>query len=439
MIQQFAARIVAAATFACMIWSPGSFAQQRLYSLKELQQFAEQNFETIRLQRLTSDQASLRVSAAGAQRLPKIDADASYTWVSETSKIEFSLPGIFQRSIELGDGNNYSAGISISAPLFTGFKLSTAVEMQKEARAIAQQTLAGSIFEVRNTVTRYYLLAMLAQKNAQALETQMRLLGTTLEQAKQFVAQAQAIPYDTLVISTRLSQLRLERVNARYMRERALLVLMQISGVQEHIETESSPPPVDIDLSDSALLDLALQNRYEMKNLGSQRRIADLSIMSEQSAYYPTIAAFASYKYGKPGIDQFKNEWMDYFTAGVTLKWNLWSWNADKNRIEEQRIEVQKAALRENQFVNALRTQIATVVNDIRLARETMALVGIQIAQEEQKTAIVQARYGQGLATSTEVIDAETSLTSAKLKLEQATIDYLLKLNELAGLLGKEL
>ena len=68
-----------------------------------------------------------------------------------------------------------------------------------------------------------------------------------------------------------------------------------------------------------------------------------------------------------------------------------------------------------------------------------MVLLKTQIQQEEDKSEIVLSRYRQGVASSTEVVDAETALTAARLNLEQSNIDYYIKLNELAGILGKDM
>ena len=49
---------------------------------------------------------------------------------------------------------------------------------------------------------------------------------------------------------------------------------------------------------------------------------------------------------------------------------------------------------------------------------------------------LLEARLRQGLATATEVVDAETALTTALLRREQSDIQYRLKLTELANAVG---
>lgn len=421
----------------------GSFAsgQQRTRTLEELKDMAVKNYEALQVMQTNVAQAKLHRDAASADRLPRLDAEASYTWVSETAKIELAIPGVFSREIALGDGNIYSTGLTVSAPLFTGFKLASAVEMRDEAYRIAQQTLEGTKLQVRNAVAQSYLSALLAKKQATVVLAQELGLMNTLRIAKNFVDQAQAIPYDTLVLSTRITQLRVARANAKQQEVRAQLMLEQLCAVTGPflLDENTTVGLPEEDWEFERLVNEAVNGRYEMKNFESQKRIAALSAKAERGDYYPTLAAFAGYRYGKPGIDQFKNEWMDYFTAGVNLKWNLWAWGADGKKVEEHELERVKTDQQQRLFVAELRNKIEYALNEIDLAKQTMALMQEQIRQEEEKYVIVQARFGQGLAASTDIVDADVSLTAAKLNYEKANIDYYIQLNTLAGLLGKDM
>ena len=186
------------------------------------------------------------------------------------------------------------------------------------------------------------------------------------------------------------------------------------------------------------LTDIAYASRYEIQSLATSRKMNELAVKSAQGAYYPSVYAMASYKYGRPGVDQIKNEWMNYYIAGVKLEWNLFSWGSDRSTIDKQAIEIQKSDLKTVQLKKQLRTQIAIILNDLGVRKKILSLLEDQIQQERVKQELVQSRFRQGLATSNELIDAETSLTTALLKKEQTKIEYSIKLTELASAIGKE-
>jgi len=106
--------------------------------------------------------------------------------------------------------------------------------------------------------------------------------------------------------------------------------------------------------------------------------------------------------------------------------------------VEKQEYEVQKIQLKEVQLKNQIRTQLETTLNEIDVRKKMLALLDDQIRQEQEKQALVQARFQEGMATSMELVDAETSLTSAMLRKEQTAIEYSLKVVELSAAIGLE-
>jgi outer membrane protein TolC len=170
--------------------------------------------------------------------------------------------------------------------------------------------------------------------------------------------------------------------------------------------------------------------------MATSKKMNAFSTDALKAAYLPSVYAMAALRYGRPGVDQVKNEWMDYYTAGLRFEWNLLAWGGDKYNIEKQTLETEKLDLRESQLRSQLRTQISSIMNDLSLLKQTMALLEQQIRQEQLKQDLVRARLQEGLATATEVVDAETSCTGALLRMEQTKIQYSMKLAELAATVG---
>jgi outer membrane protein len=416
-------------------------AQLEKYSLLQLKDFATERNEVVRMQKATVRQAQLAADATSASRLPKLDFTASYNYVSEVGKIDFVVPNFFSKSVSFGDGKIYDLSLAASMPLFTGNRLSSAVELQNKNQEIARQTLQGNITEVRNAVAHYFFVAELASKNAAILRQQEQLLVQTLDLRRALFREGQGLAFDTLQLSTRIVQLRVDEANAEAQRRNAILMLMQFTGkttpfdiIPEagfHSELEMKSP--------EELTELAYAGRYELKNLETSKQVNELSKQALLAAYYPSLYAMAACKYGRPGVDQIKNDWMNYYTAGLKLEWNLWSWGSDKRQIEKQDIEADRTNLKMQQMQRQIRTQIALLLNDVDVRKKMLASLDEQIRQEQLKLKLVQARLAEGLATITETVDAETSLTTAMLRREQTQIEYTMKYTELAAAVGAEL
>lgn len=417
-----------------------SHAQQDAIPLHALREQAAAYHEGVRLNAAAARQAHLSTTIASAARLPRVDLTAGYTHVSEVGRIELAIPGIGTRSISLGDGNIYESALSVTVPLFTGFRLSNSVALQQTMETMAQQTLAGSVTDVRNAVAVQYRLAQAARKSAEIIDAQEQLLRENLAARRRLLEQGQALALDTLQLATRILQLGVERNTASSVHDRAILTLMQFTGRDMPFEVESfAEEATDLEsMTTDQLLEIAVKERSEMRNLEASVRAAELAESAARGAYYPSVYASAALRHGRPGVDQFKNDWMTYYTAALRLEWNVWSWGSDRSAVEKQQIEKEKSQLRESQYRAQLRTAIALLLNDLSVKAGTVAMLEAQVAMERSRVDIVQARFNGGLATATELVEAETGLTTALLKLEQTRIERAIKRTELAAAIGKE-
>ncbi len=415
-------------------------AAQQILSLHDAIERSLSVAEDVEVARLRVDQAGHAVSAVRAQRLPSLSLSASYNWVSETAGIDFQIPGLLSRRISFGDGNIYDAGLTAAVPLFTGFRLARTEEAQRQGTITAKEALRAKRIETAGTVTAMYRKAQLARMAVRLYDEQLRSLAAHQRMIVSLLGQGQALSYDTLVISTRLMAIEVSRASSEsdYRNAlRALAVLLAPDGafdVDENVLADDA----FVQSGRTALLASAVEQRPDLRQLESQiamqRGLAD----AERSSLYPTVSAAASARYGKPGVDQVSNEWMGYYTAGISMQWNLWSWGSDKHKIESREIEARTTELRLAQLHRKIDAEISSLLDDLDVLKKNISLLDRQIAQEQEKFQLIGVRVREGLVNTVELVDAETSLTTATLARQRASILYALKVNELAVSLGRE-
>ncbi|MDT8324662.1 MAG: TolC family protein [Bacteroidota bacterium] len=408
--------------------------------LAEVQRLALENYQEVRRAEFSLLRAERAVDAMRARRLPRLDATAGYTHISETAQIDLALPGLPSRSISFGDGNVWESALTASVPLFTGFRLDAMQNIAQTQSAIAREALAGTRTALRHRVAVVYRQAQLAHRSVRIYREQLQWLQQQLRTVKQLHGQGQVIAYDTLLLSTRISALLVEKVSAETAEKNALLTLSSfILRPAEEVRISE-----DITLDETLLLhyregtlgDAALARRSDFRLLEHRQTLVNERIRAERADYFPTVNAFASYRYGRPGVDQFRNEWMDYYTAGVNVRWQLWSWGGDRAEVEQQRIALQESEQEKSLLRSEILTAIEKIINEIEVLQRTRVLLDEQVRQQTVRQQLLHARFAQGLATATEVVDAETALTTARLQREQSEIRYAIKLTELAAETG---
>ncbi len=413
---------------------------QTVLTLEQAKERALARTEEIQVARLRIEQAEHLVSTARAQRLPGLTVGAGYTHISETAGIDFQIPGLLSRSITFGDGNVYEASLTASAPIFTGFRLQHLEEAQRQNALTAREALRARQLETVHLVSVLYRKAQLARMSMNVFDGQLLYLDEQRRLLSHLLEEGQILAYDTLVLSTRLTALQVQRAGSETEYGNTLLTLSVFVAPDAPFDVEET---IDIDDSfanagHTALLAAALEHRPDVRQLAAQSDMHRELASAESGSLYPNISAMFSLRYGKPGVDQVANDWMGYYVAGVSLQWNIWAWGADKHRIEAKSLDARSSDLRLVQLSRKIGADISALLNEREQLKKYIALLDRQIAQEQQKHELLGARFQEGVASATELVDAETTLTTAMLARKQAIIQYAVKVNELATAVGQE-
>jgi outer membrane protein len=427
----------AAAVFLQMTSSVST--AQTILSFDELRTYAIQSSEQPRLARLRIEQREHELAELQARRLPSLTVSAAYTHISESAGIDFDIPGLPSRRISFGDGNVYDLGLTASVPLFTGFRMSHLAEARKHGIQLAREEVRAREIEAILRASALYRQAQLALLRERIYDEQLRHLAEQQRLLVQLHEQGQAMSYDTLVLSTRMAELELARSGSRRDYRNSLLTLSAHLSIDQPFDVEHVVRVEDAfaDSERERLLLTASESRPDLRLLSAAASVQHELSQAERASLYPTVSAVASLRYGRPGVDQIANDWMQYYTAGLSLQWKLWAWGADRHAIEARTIDEQHALLQLDHRRRLVEAEVDALLNDLAVLRLQRTLLGRQIAVEVEKQRVLDVRWRQGLATSAEVVDAESSLTTAKLAETQAAILYAMKIQELAAAIGR--
>lgn len=161
-----------------------------------------------------------------------------------------------------------------------------------------------------------------------------------------------------------------------------------------------------------------------------------------QSEYLPALSLVGNYtRFGdNPSVSgsDFKDS-ENWYVMGVA-SWNFWEWGRTKFRVDASRA-------RENQALDAakeLNDQIALEIKNSYLnlqeAEKQIAVSQKVIEQAEENFRITQERFAERIATTTEVLDAQTLLTKARAEYANALGDFNIsraRLQRAMGVIGR--
>jgi outer membrane protein TolC len=159
------------------------------------------------------------------------------------------------------------------------------------------------------------------------------------------------------------------------------------------------------------------QNRADFLSMQSAVNAHDRMMQSGKMAYVPKLNAFGEYLINDSEALGFGSN--SYF-VGAQLSWTIFNGMATRNRVEEQRIERNKAT---EQL--AYRKEQAQVELNKNLRQRGDATIeisqqGIAVEQAAEAFRIMRNRYHQGLVTTNELLQAQSLLSQQRLNYAQA-------------------
>ncbi len=405
-------------------------------SLSETVKIVLKNNPAIQAQKQAVMAAKKQAEAAKARTLPTIDFDGSYKHITHVAVMDISseLPPALQGgfpSFQLGNYDSYDMGISANYLLFTGFaqKNSTAIknEQQKlsenQLKKTEKETAFQAIAAYRRVQSRYFEIS--------ALDSARKRTELQLRRVKVIVGQGMALALDTLELTLAKLSYMQKIIAAKAALETEKEYLNNLAG--QNIKVQ---PLLDF------ILPVDEENYYaendeRLKSVKIRQNIVTLNEALGKSGYFPVVALNAAYRYGNPGADIIKREWMDYGVWGVGVRWNLFSWGADKKTAEAAASEFKSLQHQYKALNDNIKTEFDKSKRELESLKEQLKVLSAALRIAKEKLRLTDNRYRQGMASATDFNDANLSMAETELNYKKFVVSVALKANELDYKSGK--
>lgn len=362
--------------------------------------------------------------------LPKVSTSLNYLRYNEApfSVIYgFPLPGS-RTVITAGTQDNYTWTLEARQPIFAGGGILANYEASRFGVRSARMEERGAVLDIVQEVKISYLNVIKAEKLLTVAQQSVKQLEAHRDMAQSFFDVGMIPRNDLLHAEVELAngrQLFVRSENGLELtRSRLNTVLRREINAPVKVEDIFAYKPFGNSFEDC--LKTALENRPEIKAYSLKVEQAKKVVDQAKSEYFPNVSLVGNYtRFGDTlqlnGSD-FRDEQTWYVMA--VANWNLWEWGKTKNRVDATRS-------RENQITDALmnlKDQIALEVKNAYLllheAEKQISVSMKAIEQAEENFRITQERYREQVATSTDVLDAQTLLTRTKSDYTNALGDY---------------
>jgi outer membrane protein TolC len=180
------------------------------------------------------------------------------------------------------------------------------------------------------------------------------------------------------------------------------------------------------------LVQQALDRRTELAALGEQAEAYGQLARVERSRVLPQLSASGGYTY-------LENQFLDDETvgmAGVGVQWALFDGGQSRKRAAA--LERNRRATQEQRadVESMIALQVRQAWLDVEETRQRIRVTADAVGQAEENLRIARERYGAGLGTQTQLLEAETLRVQALTNRDNATLDAGLARLRLARAVG---
>jgi len=422
-------------------------AQKRPLSLEEALAAGLGSNPGLHASRLKLEAASANAREIAAGRLPALKLGGGYTRLSEVPDFQVTLP-ISPNPIVVSQSyfNNFNLRVGIQQPLFTGFRLQAGEESARMVEAAAGQDIEKDRAELVFAVKSAYWGLARARDFETVIEENVRQVAEHLKDVRAFFDQGLLTKNDVLRTELELSNAEIMRIDARDAVEIARTGLVSLVGLPldadvdltTSVESQASRLPAEAGSGEASTVETALTKRPEIKSAEFRINAAEQGVKAARSGFYPQVYLTGNYYYLRPNprilpsLDRFKGTW----DLGVSLSFDVWNWGQTKRQAEQAEARLGQA----RDARKALEDQAVLEITQCRLslarAGEKVRVAGQAVSQAEENLRVTRERFRQGVALSSDVLDAEVAVLQAKLGRTQAAVDQVLAQARLEKALG---
>ena len=406
--------------------------------LKEALNYALKANQDARKSRLDVENSQYQVDEVRARALPQLTGSASLTYNPLLQ--QSALPNIFGPNpnpdetilVAFGQKWNTAAGVSLSQAIFDKSVL-TGLKAAKTTRAFYQ--LNSQLTEeqvIEQVATNYYQL-LVQRQQVSVLDSTIKNTTRVQQVLKGQYENGLAKKIDVDRVAVNISNLNSQRqqlLNNVTLLENQLKFFMGMP-----IETPIAIPEAEIhSIHPKAVpsnVSVDAGSRLEYRLLETQEKLLQYQKEAYKAEYYPSLSLSGNYSYQGLGNKQplFKGKaqgvnWVDAAAVSLNLRIPIFNGFATRARIRQSNISIEKvredkasATLALNLAFENARTQINNSIITLNAQKENMKL-----AQEVFTN--TQNNYNNGLATLTDLLNAETSLTEANNNYSSALLNY---------------
>jgi outer membrane protein TolC len=407
------------------------------WTLERVLEVARTNSPDVRIARARLAGARALEEQAGSMAWPVFRVEAGYGVTDQPMRAFGSILNQRAFSSDLDFNrvpatDNLNLRGTVEMPLYTGGRLAAGRESARAMLAASELSAEA----VRRTLAFEVERTFYAVQKARALEraaiSAVRAYEAHADVARRREGAGTLLRADVLDMEVRLAQAREDESRVRHGRMLTVEALRMLLGMERGEE--------GFEVSDEAGEDGVEEGgregrRPELLAAELQVDAAAAQVKAARAGHRPRVSVV--------GAVDYDHGWRwdgggDSYSAGVVVQWDAWDGRLTRGRVREAEAAREQAEEEARRWRLALAFELEQARLALADAEERLVVTATVISRAEESATLTRSRFEQGLALASQLTDAETTLTAARVRRAEAEADRRVARAALRRALGME-
>lgn len=391
-------------------------------TLEQAYDLSAKNYPVVKQKDLIKQTAGISIDNLQKGFLPQVVISAQATYQSDVTKVPVSLPGF---TIEAAAKDQYRLVADVSQLVFDGGLTKEQKVYQQLNAAVEEQKVEVELYKLKERINQVYLgILYLAEQLKQVdlvktdIQTGIKRIEAQVQNGTAFRSSLNMLKAELLKTDQRTIEIKSSKRGLT-----DVLALFIGQPLNENILLEKPASVLAVTSIEIARPELKLYTDQE-KLIGQQDKLITAKNL-------PKASVFVQGGYGRPALNQLKNDFDFYYIGGFRFNWSLGGLYTKKK--EKELVEVNKkiVEVQKEFFLLNTNTQLVQQYSEIEKLQQLITsdneIIGLRGSVKEA----AKAQLENGVITANDYLkeinaedQARQTLITHQLQLLQAQINY---------------
>ena len=365
--------------------------------------------------------------------MPKVSIKGAYTHLDKDVKIDFnkmlssSLPLIGEGLSALGLDLSYTLqsrntaflGGDVEMPIFAGGKIWTA----NKAAKINEERTREQSRQVRNAlveeVVERYFGVELARQGVAIREEAVKVIEQHLHDVALLEREGMAVESERLYAEYRLAEAERDLQRAQLQFETAQRALQTSLGTQQRVQPST---PMFL-LSQIESLDyfvaMAELHNPQLGEVDRLRELARMNVRLQSGNLFPEVVAMGGMVFCEHQLSPL----VPRMAVGIGLNFKIFDGLSKEYKLASARLQLRRVEALERKAEQDIALLVESLYNGVQSVLATLSAVERSEQFAEEFLRAKSAAFREGMATTTDIVDATLNLSRSKLERVQTAYD----------------